>query len=120
MSTITAYGWELHLIGGTADKFYRVIVIGNWTITQWGRRDTAGQVKVYEFGSQRDALHKARDKSNEKDDKGYEVTRDLTAFEVYEHVALGVGTSRTSVDQVIGAFLTAARSQGNVLAGASS
>lgn len=120
-NTLQVYGWELHFQAGTSDKFYRVVVADRLVIAHFGHRGTAGQFKVYASGSFNDALHKAKEKSNEKEDKGYTLTRDFTVFEVSEEVVTSIdplSPGRVNLDSLSRALVTAADEQGTAIAGA--
>lgn len=129
--TITAYGWEMHLTDrsyGTRghDKFYRVTVVGATTLIHYGRRDGVGCFAVHHYPSQRQAVGKARDMTNEKECKGYVLTRDMTTFEVDETTAQGLRNhvggrqaGSTECHAVVRAFKAEANTQGTVLKGAS-
>lgn len=86
-TTVPAYGWELHFVGPSStqrgsDKFYRVLVVGNLVLINYGRRHLRGQFVAHRYFSEDGALAKAREMTNEKSAKGYAVTRDMTEFTV--------------------------------------
>lgn len=90
--TTTAYGWELRCTRGTSDKFYRLLLapstdketaVKSWMVLKhYGRVGTAGQFRTSFVSSQGAALTVARETTDEKVDKGYELSRDLTPFTV--------------------------------------
>lgn len=129
---ITVYGWELHLTGPSttqrgSDKYYRVLIIGNTTLVNYGRRESTGQFIAHRFPTGDGAKAKARELTNEKSGKGYVVTRDMTDFEVPAArvrftTKLPLGPSKPSgVDGawLVDRFKTAAAEQGTVENGAS-
>lgn len=79
---VTIYGWELHYSGGGSDKFYRVLVLDETVLINYGRRATRGQFIAHRYLSDDGAQSKARMMTNEKAAEGYVVTRDMTEFEV--------------------------------------
>lgn len=129
---VAVYGLELHYIGGTSDKFYRVFVIESTVLIHYGARDTAGQCALHPFASQQAATGKAREMADAKEAKGYRITREFTAFPanvdslpnaVLAAIASGkqaamVRISGHDVTRLVSEFKAAAASLGHVLEGA--
>lgn len=67
-------------------KFYRVFIVGNKVLTQWGRIGTAGQFKTLSAATDRQAAQLAADKIHEKRNKGY-VPAGNTLFQVNSDMA---------------------------------
>lgn len=61
---------------GNSNKFYRVTANGNQLTCHWGRIGTAGQMRVKDFASHRQARVNASSKMAEKTAKGYVITQD--------------------------------------------
>lgn len=129
---ITVYGWELHFTSLSTtqrgnDKYYRVLIIGDTTLINYGRRGSSGQFIAHRFPTHHGATAVARELTNEKSGKGYVVTRDMTDFEVPAvrvrfTAKLPLGSSKVSgVDGawLVDRFKTAAAEQGTVESGAS-
>lgn len=76
------FGWELHKTSPGSDKYYRILLIDNVVLLNYGRRATKGQFMVHVFSAARGAQDKARVLTNEKVAEGYRTTRELTGFEV--------------------------------------
>lgn len=121
-AAVPAYGWELQFTAGTSDKFYRVIVVDTTTVTLWGKRDGAAQIKVYRFERLNQAKAKAVDLTNAKEAKGYFLSRDFTEFEVEPSVLrnlLIAGTEQFGAAALSRAFIVAADRLGTAKPGAS-
>lgn len=58
-------------VGGSSRKFYRIIVIGNREIRQWGRLGTRGQSQLLSHEGKRAAEYSAEDQLQTKIGKGY-------------------------------------------------
>lgn len=86
----TIYCWELHNTRGGSDKYYRFLVIGRVVLANYGRRGQDGQVHAYVTASEQAATDKARTLTNNKANKGYVLTRDMTEVVVtqQQHDAL--------------------------------
>ncbi|TLQ39424.1 hypothetical protein [Streptomyces marianii] len=83
---VPGFGWELHDDRGGSDKFYRLIVLAGpepLALGLHGSRGGAGQIGLLTSHiTAEDALIAVVKKSREKEKKGYEASRDFTAFEV--------------------------------------
>lgn len=77
---VAVFGMELHFTGGGSDKFYRLFVIENTVVSIYGRRGSDGQAVLLRFRSQDGAKAKAAALADEKEAKGYRVTREFTGF----------------------------------------
>lgn len=74
--TVTSLGWEYHFHGtnrdgGNSDKTYRMFLIGNRVVVNWGRRGTAGQAQVEVFPTAAQARAWADKQAGSKEAKGY-------------------------------------------------
>ncbi len=129
---LTGCGWELHFTNRTAsgtgsDKYYRVLLIENMVLINYGRRGTTGQFLAHVFSAPPGAQAKARDLTNEKAAEGYRITRELTVFEldapdIVALTELSAGTHRVDGDParwLVGRFKYASSEQGTQLEGAS-
>src|SRR5699024_7949931 len=65
-----------------SDKFYRVIVFDNLLLTYYGRAGARGQGGVEKLPDAAGALNRARTLTNQKERRGYVLTRDLTEIPV--------------------------------------
>jgi predicted DNA-binding WGR domain protein len=86
-STVTVYAWELHMTAGGSDKYYRLLLVDQVLLVNYGRRNTRGQFYAHVKASADAAKQLARDLTNEKNAKGYSLTRDMTDFEVPAELA---------------------------------
>jgi predicted DNA-binding WGR domain protein len=110
-----------------SDKYYRVLLIGNLLLINYGRRATKGQFWAHVFSVPLGAQGKARDLTNEKAAEGYRTTRELTVFELDERdiallTGLPPGARRVDGDtaqRLVGCFKDASSVQGTQLEGAS-
>ena len=75
-----AAGWEMRYVAGTSDKYYRVILAGNLVIVNWGRHGQPGEQKVHRHPTPAEAKAKAQTLTEDKDGKGYWLSRDVTGF----------------------------------------
>lgn len=75
-----AAGWEMRYDAGTSDKYYRVILTGSLVIVNWGRYGQAGEQKVHRHPTPAEAKAKAQSLTEDKDAKGYWLSRDVTGF----------------------------------------
>jgi predicted DNA-binding WGR domain protein len=120
MPAVTVYAWELHKSEGTSDKYYRLVLIENVLLVNYGRRNTRGQFIAHCKATVGQARALARVLTNQKDAKGYQVTRDATSFLTSAQVAqaltgLDEGKHGNPVpdacDELIASFKTAAAAQ---------
>lgn len=126
-SIVTVFGWELHFAGGGSDKFYRVLIIDTLALINYGRRGGAGQFVAHSRRTTASAQQKARELTNAKADKGYQLTRDMTSFTVpaaavTELVSLSPGMHRVGLEMcstVIARFKDQATAQGTAMSTAS-
>ncbi|WP_410570676.1 WGR domain-containing protein [Amycolatopsis sp. cmx-4-61] len=86
-STIKVHAWELHKTGDGSDKYYRILLLNHVLLVNYGRRNTRGQFYAHVKSTADAAQQVARDLTNEKNDKGYSLTRDMTDFEVPTELA---------------------------------
>ncbi|WP_394622401.1 WGR domain-containing protein (plasmid) [Lentzea sp. JNUCC 0626] len=80
--TITAFGWELHNSSAGHDKFYRILLVEQMVLFNWGARDARGQFQANKVSTVDAAKQSAAQQTNAKHAKGYLVTRDATPFTV--------------------------------------
>jgi predicted DNA-binding WGR domain protein len=127
-STVTVYAWELHMTAGGSDKYYRLLLVDHVLLVNYGRRSTHGQFYAHCEATVDAAKQVARDLTNQKDAKGYRLTRDMTDFVVPEHLArtltdLSPGKHGNPVpqtcDELVTAFKAAARQKATALGEAS-
>ena len=126
LARLPCFGWEMHLTSSVSDKYYRVLLIHNIVLVNYGRRAARGQVMVHVFSGTGAAQMKARDLTNQKAAEGYRVSRWLTSFEVSlrDHAALldspvGRRSPGDTEIQLIDRFKNASSIQHTALEGAS-
>lgn len=78
------FGWELHYESGGSDKFYRFLVTFVPTpaaVGLHGGRGSSGSIGLIETGPDAQAvIRKVIDRTRNKENKGYTLTRDFTTF----------------------------------------
>jgi predicted DNA-binding WGR domain protein len=78
--TSDRWGVVLHFENGYSDKEYRVLVVGNTTTYQWGRRGADGEVKLIDHADAAAASAAARKQWAAKEAKGYWPTTGVLAL----------------------------------------
>ncbi|SEP53694.1 WGR domain-containing protein [Amycolatopsis saalfeldensis] len=108
------------MTSGGSDKYYRLLLVENTLLVNYGRRNARGQFQAHRKGTAEAAQRAARDLTNQKNAKGYRLSRDMTVFEVPQHLALalttpppgGYGNPAEQVcDEVVTTFKNAALQQ---------
>jgi predicted DNA-binding WGR domain protein len=86
--TTKCIAWRLSAPSTSGGKVYTIAVIGEWLITGWGRRTTAGtlgigsQTKIERFYSNDSALVAALDRTRAKEDHDYNMDVHPRAMEL--------------------------------------
>jgi predicted DNA-binding WGR domain protein len=126
--TITAFGWELHNSSAGHDKFYRILLIEQFVLFNWGARDARGQFQGQKVASVDAAKKVAAQQTDAKHAKGYVVTRDATPFTVpadlvHDLLSLPLGKVNGPApkvcDEIVKGFKAAAAQMGTASAEAS-
>ncbi|RLK58464.1 WGR domain-containing protein [Actinokineospora cianjurensis] len=126
--TVTAFGWELHNSSAGHDKFYRILLVEQFLLFNWGTRDGRGQFRGRKVDTVDVAKRSAAQQTDAKHAKGYLVTRDATPFTVPVDIvrdltSLPVGKIKNPspkiCDEVVKLFKAAAARMGTALPEAS-
>jgi predicted DNA-binding WGR domain protein len=119
---VLGFGWELHFENTSSDKFYRLIVVtGDDPIALGlhGSRGGDGQVGLLKVGiTAAEALSHVVKKSREKENKGYEASREFTVFHLPASVT-GSGDAKSNAHEIARYFGKYARQTGTELTNAS-
>jgi nitric oxide reductase NorQ protein len=99
---VPAVGWELHCITGTSDKFYRLLVVGDKAVFNYGRTGATGQFSSYAEGSEEAAISKAISQTGSKGSRGYDLRVNVTSLSLsradYDAISPGPSPRTTLVD----------------------
>ncbi|MFF9436390.1 hypothetical protein ACF1BP_21950 [Streptomyces sp. NPDC014735] len=119
---VRGFGWELHFESGNSDKFYRFIVVtGDEAIALGlhGSRNGDGQVGLLTTRiTGAEALDQVVTRSRAKENKGYEVSRDFTVFDLPVSLT-GADDAKANAHQIARYFGKYARESGTELSHAS-
>lgn len=80
------------MTNGGSDKYYRLLLVENTLLVNYGKRNTRGQFHAHRKDTAEAAQRTARDLTNQKNAKGYRLSRDMTVFEVPQHLAHALTT----------------------------
>jgi predicted DNA-binding WGR domain protein len=110
------------MTSGGSDKYYRLLLMENTLLVNYGRRNTRGQFHAHHKSTAAAAQRAARDLTNQKNAKGYRLSRDMTEFEVPRQLVRDLTTPPAGTrgnprlrarDEVVDAFKNAALQQEN-------
>ena len=119
--TITVFAWELHLEDGSSDKYYRFLVSlapEPFAVFVSGRRGRTAAQNVPRVQTAQDVINAAYKMTAAKERKGYQISRDFTAFSF--PVAELTGDFKADSSPLGHRFAAAADEQGTALANAAS
>ena len=109
------FGWELHYKSGNSDKFYRfmiTLVPAPAAVGLHGGRGSNGTIGMIETGPDaRAIIRKAIDKTRDKENKGYTLTRGFTTFTAPASQS-DPASLRNNANTLAGHFGLAAAAQG--------